>query len=333
MIAEKTDKPPSRVADLARGVQKGQTKELARAITLCESANPADFDAAAELLEKLGTVADGKTMRIGISGPPGVGKSSFIEALGLLAAAKGKKTAVLAVDPQSQRGGGAILGDKTRMPKLSESESAFVRPSAGAAGGIHPNTHEAIACCEAANFNLIIVETIGSGQWETDVRRLVDMFCLLVMPGGGDEVQGIKRGAMELADLLIVTKCDGDLKAGANLTAAQYSQGLTLMRRNWENWSPSVVTVSAHSGENLSEIWAGMEEFFAVNEKEIAAKRKKDRQHSLRRQLADLILKQAAALRTEKRLAEEVAAGRCPPRVAAALLVPSLAAKGTGQKP
>ena len=268
------EKIDERADALAAGVRRGERKALARAITLCESTKRADSAVAAGLLERLGVVAHGGTVRVGISGAAGVGKSSFIEALGLLAAKKGRKVAVLAVDPQSKRGGGAILGDKTRMPLLSGSADAFIRPSAGGDGGVHPATGAAVVCCEAAGYDLVIVETIGSGQSETKVRELVDMFWLLVGPGGGDEVQAIKRGAMELADLVIVTKCDGELAAQARLTAAGYSQGLSLMRRNWRNWQAKAVTTSAHAGFNLEKIWRHLEEFLRDNREQLAAARR-----------------------------------------------------------
>lgn len=304
---------------LAAAIKRGEAKALARAITLCESAKAADFAVAAEMLGLLGTAA-AKTRRIGISGAGGVGKSTFIEAIGLLATENRKKTAVLAVDPQSKRGGGAILGDKTRMPHLSGNKNAFVRPSAGDGGGINPATHEAMVCCEAAGFDPVIVETIGSGQSETEVRELVDMFLLLVMPGGGDEVQGIKRGAMELADLVIITKCDGDLAARARLTAAQYSQGLGLMRRNWDNWRPRVLTVSAAENINMDECLKAMDEFFLANGKEIAAARRRQRQRAFYNVLNRLLLKRTAAMGDEK-LLNSVADGTCPPRVAASRLL------------
>ena len=207
--------------DLIDGIRAGDRRALARAITLVESSRTDHRGQATEVLEAL-LPATGGSMRVGISGAPGVGKSTFIEALGLHVARSGLRVAVLAVDPSSARTGGSILGDKTRMPELSRHEHAFIRPSPGGTqlGGVARHTREAMLLCEAFGFDVVIVETIGVGQSEVAVADMVDLFLLLVAPGGGDELQGIKRGIMELADLVVVNKADGDLAAAAGRTAA-----------------------------------------------------------------------------------------------------------------
>ena len=199
----------------------------------------------------------GRSVRLGISGAPGVGKSTFIEAFGLHLVAGGHRVAVLAVDPSSARSGGSILGDKTRMTDLSRAEAAFVRPSpsSGTLGGVARRTREAMLLCEAAGFDVVLVETVGVGQSETAVDDMVDTFCLLVSPGGGDDLQGIKRGIMELADLVVVTKADGDLAAAAAHAAADYGQALHLMRRKLPSWEPQVLRCSSVSGEGVADVW------------------------------------------------------------------------------
>src|SRR5690606_29753803 len=206
-------------------------RALARAITLVESRRVADQEAAEKLLLAI-LPQTGRAVRLGISGTPGVGKSSFIERFGLLLTGQGKKVAVLAIDPSSQLSGGSILGDKTRMEKLARDPNAFIRPTpAGAAlGGVARRTREAMLLTEAAGFDVVLIETVGVGQSETTVAGMVDMFLLLLAPGGGDDLQGIKRGIMELADLVIINKADGDLLPKARLAAADYRMALQLMR-------------------------------------------------------------------------------------------------------
>ena len=237
--------------DLAAGVRAGERRALGRAITLIESSRPDHQADAGELLSLL-LPQSGNAIRLGITGPPGAGKSTFIEAFGLHLVNSGKKVAVLAVDPSSVRSGGSILGDKTRMEGLSRHPMAFIRPSpsGGTLGGVARRTREAMLVCEAAGFDVVIIETVGVGQSETAVAAMVDMFLLLLSPGGGDELQGIKRGIMELADLVVVNKADGDLKAVAGRFAAEYSAALGLMRPTSPLWSPEVLVCSAleHSG-------------------------------------------------------------------------------------
>jgi len=240
---------------LADAVRAGSRRALARAITLVESTRAQDRDAAAALIEALGT-STGQTLRLGVSGAPGVGKSSFIEAFGLRAIAAGRRVAVLAVDPSSKHGGGSILGDKTRMPALAASPHAFIRPSPAGErlGGVARRTAEAIGLVEAAGFDLVIVETVGVGQSETAVADLVDLFLLLIAPGGGDELQGIKRGIVELADLVIVTKADGALAAAASRAVADYRHALGFLRREEHRPRPEVVAISALERRGLDEV-------------------------------------------------------------------------------
>jgi LAO/AO transport system kinase len=230
---------------LAAAVKAGDRKALARAITVVESTRDDHRDAAEAMLAAL-LPSTGGALRLGISGAPGVGKSTFIEAFGLRAIAAGHRLAVLAIDPSSKRGGGSILGDKTRMAELARSPSAFIRPSpaGGTLGGVARRTREAILIVEAGGFDRVIVETVGVGQSETAVADLVDQFLLLIAPAGGDELQGIKRGIVELADLLIVNKADGDLEPAARRAVADYAQALMLLGRE-DRHRAEVIAVSA----------------------------------------------------------------------------------------
>lgn len=247
---------------LAAGVRDGDRRVLARAITLIESTRPDHREQAEDLLERL-LPDTGESIRIGVSGAPGVGKSTFTEAFGLHVIGEGHRVAVLAVDPSSQRGGGSILGDKTRMAELARSHDAFIRPSpsGGTLGGVARRTREAALACEAAGFDAIVIETVGVGQSETAVAEMTDMFLLLLQPGGGDELQGIKRGIMEIADLVIVNKADGDLEAAARRTASQYQAALGLLRPASPNWTPEVLTCSALRQTGIAEVWQAVESY------------------------------------------------------------------------
>ena len=242
-------------AALAARVGAGEVRALAKAITLVESTLPADRRAALDLLEAL--PAPGGTLRIGISGSPGVGKSTFIEAFGLHAIDAGHRLAVLTVDPSSRLAGGSILGDKTRMAELSQRAEAFIRPTpAGRTlGGVARRTREAIVLCEAAGFGVVVVETVGVGQSETAVAGMTDLFLLLIAPLAGDELQGIKRGVMELADLVLVNKADGAHADAAGRTVAEYRNALHLMRPRTPAWSPPVEACSALTGAGVREAW------------------------------------------------------------------------------
>lgn len=249
-------------AALADAVRRGDRRALARAITLIESTKAEHRRHADALLEILLPFA-GNSVRLGISGVPGVGKSTFIESFGMHVLGQGRRLAVLAVDPSSQRTGGSILGDKTRMVELSRVEGAFIRPSpAGATlGGVARRTREAVALCEAAGFDLVLIETVGVGQSETMVAEMCDLFVLLMAPAGGDELQGVKRGIMEMADLILVNKADGDLLPAATRTVADYAGALRLLRRRPQDPEgyPRAMPVSAVSGAGLAEAWQAMQ--------------------------------------------------------------------------
>ncbi|MEQ1705319.1 MAG: methylmalonyl Co-A mutase-associated GTPase MeaB [Rickettsiales bacterium] len=235
---------------------------LAREITLVESTREDHQREAQELITKI-LPETGKSLRIGITGVPGVGKSTFIETFGLYLISQGHKVAVLAIDPSSTKTGGSILGDKTRMANLAQHESAFIRPSptSGSLGGVARRTREAMLLCEAAGYDVIIVETVGVGQSEIEVADMVDMFMLLLLPASGDELQGIKKGIVELADLVVVNKADGDLVAGAKRVQGDYKAALRMLHPPSNNWSPSVLTCSAITNQGIEEIWHKAEEF------------------------------------------------------------------------
>ncbi len=289
---------------LADSVRAGDRRALARAITLVESTR-ADHRAAAEALLDALLPATGKALRIGISGAPGVGKSTFIETFGLHLIERGKRPAVLAVDPSSRLSGGSILGDKTRMAELAKRREAFIRPSpSGFAsdglgfGGIARRSREALLVCEAAGFDPILVETVGVGQSETAVAEMTDMFLLLLLPAAGDDLQGIKRGIMELADLVIVNKSDGALEAAAGRTAADYAHALRLMQPRHRAWKAEVLRCSALSGQGIAEIAAKVEVFrAAVSESGELA--------SHRRAQASLWFQRELSLAAMERLAED----------------------------
>jgi LAO/AO transport system kinase len=249
------------ITDMANGVAAGERRALARAITLVES-NRADHRVmATELLAALGT--DKQALRIGLSGTPGVGKSTFIESFGLMLTAQGLRVAVLAVDPSSTRSGGSILGDKTRMDLLSRDPRAFIRPSPSQThlGGVARRTREAVALCEAAGFDVVLIETVGVGQSETVVAQRADLFLLLLAPAGGDELQGVKRGIMEMADVIVVNKADGDLKAAAMRTQADYAGALRLLRKRAQDPAgyPCAMNVSALEQRGLPEVWESLQ--------------------------------------------------------------------------
>lgn len=252
------------LGELADRVIAGDRRALAQAITMVESTRDDHRDSAARLLDAL-LPSTGRAVRVGISGPPGVGKSTFIEALGLLLLSEGHHVAVLAVDPSSARSGGSILGDKTRMDELARHPDAFIRPtpSRGTLGGVARRTREAALVCEAAGFDVVLVETVGVGQSEIEVDDMVDVFALLVAAGGGDELQGIKRGVMELADVVIVTKADGDLLRSAQQAQADHRHALHLLRPKHVGISPQVLLCSAVQHEGVEEAWATIAEVHA----------------------------------------------------------------------
>ena len=246
---------------LSGAVASGDRRALARAITLVESTRADHRAEAAALLDSL-LARTGMAIRIGISGPPGVGKSTFIEALGTHITSLGHRVAVLAVDPSSSRTGGSILGDKTRMEALARNPQAFIRPSpsSGELGGVARRTREAGLLCEAAGFDVVLVETVGVGQSELAVADLVDLFVLLASPGGGDDLQGIKRGIMELADLVVVTKADGELANAARHAAADLRRAIHLLRPKYDGLATEVHLVSSPTGDGVPEVWEAIED-------------------------------------------------------------------------
>ncbi|TMV12866.1 methylmalonyl Co-A mutase-associated GTPase MeaB [Arenibacterium halophilum] len=248
--------------ELAEKVERGDRRALARAVTLVESGRADHRAEAVTVLERLAKTGR-QALRIGLSGTPGVGKSTFIEAFGMMLIARGLRVAVLAVDPSSARSGGSILGDKTRMDRLSREAGAFIRPSPSQThlGGVARRTRDAVALCEAAGFDVVLIETVGVGQSETVVAEMADMFVLLLAPAGGDELQGVKRGIMEMADLILVNKADGDLKTSASRTCADYAGALRLLRKRPQDPEgfPKAMMVSAAQETGLTEAWAEIE--------------------------------------------------------------------------
>ena len=257
------DPLPRDVADqaLVDGVLAEQRRPLAKTITLIESQRPDHKQRARSVLEGL-LPHTGRSMRVGISGVPGVGKSTFIEALGLYLIEQGHKVAVLAVDPSSSVTGGSILGDKTRMELLSQRIEAFIRPSpsAGSLGGVAEKTREAMLVCEAAGFDVIIIETVGVGQSETAVAGMTDIFCLLQLPNAGDDLQAIKKGIMEIADLIVINKADINPQA-ANVARSQIKSALGMLRHSSPNWTPPVLMLSALQKQGVAEFWNTIEDY------------------------------------------------------------------------
>ncbi|MDH5797417.1 MAG: methylmalonyl Co-A mutase-associated GTPase MeaB [Paracoccaceae bacterium] len=255
-----------KTADLAARILAGERRALARAITLIESAREDHRADATALLEEL-RHSNRQALRIGLSGTPGVGKSTFIESFGMMLCDAGLKVAVLAVDPSSARSGGSILGDKTRMERLSRAKNAFIRPSPSQTelGGVARRTRDAVALCEGAGFDVVLIETVGVGQSETVVAEMSDLFVLLIAPAGGDELQGVKRGIMEMADMILVNKADGDLKPAALRTCADYAGALRLLRRRPQDPEgfPKAVTVSAIEESGLQSAWDEMQALVA----------------------------------------------------------------------
>lgn len=250
------------ISTLETGILKGDRTLLARAITLVESKRPDHRKQARELLEKLAPQT-GKAIRVGVTGVPGVGKSTTIEALGNRLTLKGNKVAVLTIDPSSSKTGGSILGDKTRMHTLAGNPDAFIRPSpsSGTLGGVAAKTRETMLLCEAAGFGVVIIETVGIGQSEITVAEMVDFFLILMLPGAGDDLQGIKKGVLEIADMIAVNKADGDNQARAERAAADYRNALHILSPQSANWSPPVVTYSGLHDTGVEELWSQVELF------------------------------------------------------------------------
>jgi LAO/AO transport system kinase len=314
----------SQIATLANDLRAGHRAALARAITLIESRR-GDHQAAARDLVQALLPETGKAVRVGITGSPGVGKSTTIDALGMFLIERGHKVAVLAVDPSSARTGGSILGDKTRMARLSASDNAYIRPSpaSGTLGGVAAKTREAMLLCEAAGFDVVLVETVGIGQSETAVCDMTDFFLALMLPGAGDELQGIKKGLVELADMIAVNKADGDNVKRANLAAGEYRGALHILTPRSEHWHPPVLTFSALTGTGIDTIWQKiLDHRTAMNASGEFDARRRDQQvkwmWSMFEQLTMARLRSDASVRAKvKRIETEVAAGRISPALAA----------------
>src|SRR5437868_9159195 len=315
---------PASVASLAADLRAGSRAALARAITLVESRRSDHQAAARELVQTL-LPDTGTAIRVGITGSPGVGKSTMIDALGMFLIERGHKVAVLAVDPSSARTGGSILGDKTRMARLSATDHACIRPSpaSGTLGGVAAKTREAMLLCEAAGFDVVLVETVGIGQSETAVCDMTDFFLALMLPGAGDELQGIKKGLVELADMIVVNKADGDNIKRANLAAAEYRGALHILSPRSEHWQPPVLTCSALTGAGIAELWQKILDHRAAMKAcgEFAERR---RQQQVKWMWSMLEQRMLARLRADpsmrarvKKTEAEVAAGRVSPAVAA----------------
>ncbi len=274
----------------------GERRALAKSITLVESRLAAHQAQAQDILEQV-LPHSGKSIRIGITGVPGVGKSTFIEAFGLYLIEQGKRVAVLAVDPSSPVAGGSILGDKTRMEELSRREEAFIRPSPseGALGGVAQKTRETMLLCEAAGYDVILVETVGVGQSEFQVAGMVDFFMVLMLPGGGDELQGIKKGIMELADALVINKADGESETLATMTQRQYTSAMNLLRHN-TFWTPRVMTCSALKAINIDAVWGMILDYHSQAQAEGSFTTRRSKQNrDWMHQLVDEMLRQSLA--------------------------------------
>ena len=320
-----TRAPAVPVEALAGDVRAGNRRALAKAITLVESTRADHQKAAQRLLEQL-LPTTGAATRVGVSGVPGVGKSTFIEAFGLYLIGRGKRVAVLAVDPSSALSGGSILGDKTRMPRLAAAPEAFIRPSpsAGSLGGVARRTREALLVCEAAGYDVVLVETVGVGQSEFAVASMVDFFLVLMLAGAGDELQGIKKGILELADALAINKADGDNVERATNAAAEYRGALRLFRHTSPSWDPPVVTVSGLEAQRMDTVWSIIEDHRArLGASGELARKRREQQQTWFWSMIDDGLKQHFLGRADvRRLLPEMEAA-----VASAALTPTEAAR------
>lgn len=326
------------ITELGTGILKGDRRALARAITLVESRRADHRAQAAELLEKLAS-SGRQAMRIGLSGTPGVGKSTFIEAFGMMLTGQGLRVAVLAVDPSSARSGGSILGDKTRMERLSRDPNAFIRPSPSQThlGGVARRSREAVALCEAAGFDVVLIETVGVGQSETVVAEMSDLFLLLLAPAGGDELQGVKRGIMEMADMILVNKADGELKSTATRTCADYAGALRLLRKRPQDPAgfPKAMTVSAMQENGLAEAWSEMQALadWRREEGHWSGRRAQQARYWFEQEVQQALLAQLAtpeARQLMQDLGDRVAHGDTAPASAAAEMLARLEGRQAG---
>ncbi len=296
-------------AEFVSGILSGDRVVLSKAITLVESNRPGDYQMAQEIIEKC-LPYSGDSVRVGITGVPGVGKSSFIEALGTFLIKHGHKLAVLAIDPSSQRSKGSILGDKTRMETLAGSNNAFIRPSpsAGSLGGVARKTRETIILCEAAGYHNVLVETVGVGQSETAVYELVDFFLLLMLSGAGDELQGIKRGIMEMSDAIVINKADGDNVDAARQAERQYANALHLFPAKESGWAPKTNTCSAITGNNIPQVWEMIRQFITLTKKNGAFARKRQEQeiHRMYESINERLQNDLHQNQTVKKMQEEM---------------------------
>ncbi|MGR3802421.1 methylmalonyl Co-A mutase-associated GTPase MeaB [Marinibacterium profundimaris] len=325
------------LAQLSDRILTGDRRALARAITLVESSRADHREQARELLERL-RGSGREAIRIGLSGTPGVGKSTFTEAFGMMLLGQGLRVAVLAVDPSSARSGGSILGDKTRMDRLSREKDAFIRPSPSQSqlGGVARRSREAVALCEAAGFDVVIIETVGVGQSETVVAEMSDLFVLLLAPAGGDELQGVKRGIMEIADLILINKADGDLKATATRTCADYAGALRLLRKRPQDPQgfPKAMMVSALAGTGLTEAWDEMQALIGWRREAGWWERRRAEQarYWFDQEVRNALLSQletGTARAALDRLGQAVAEGRVTPGAAAREMLETLSGQHT----
>jgi len=325
---------PGNLQEVEKEVLHGNVVVLAQAITLCESQKPSDQRKSDDLLQKL-LPHTGRSLRIGITGAPGVGKSTFIEVFGNYLTALQKRIAVLAIDPSSEKTKGSILGDKTRMEELAKDPLAFIRPTATGhtLGGVADKTREAMLLCEAAGFEIILVETVGVGQSETAVRNMVDFFLLLQLAGAGDELQGIKKGIMEMADGIVITKADGENEKRAKQAQTEYQQALHLFQPSESGWRPRVLTTSALERKGVDEVWKLIEAFHLFSLKTNFFQRNRAQQNlhwfraSVEQWFKTKILNSKGASRKFKSFEKKVVEGKIAPSKAAREIVNSLLKK------